>query len=391
VWNVNIQSIVFLTKRDIRHHGGGGDIYVHEIAKRMVKRYNVKILTSNFPGGRNRETIDGVTVRRFSRNYTQTRAMIPLYLIRHRNEFDFVVDNVTVLPWMTPLYVSKPTTAIIHQLIRELFLYELPAPINRIAVELEPSFYRPYRNIPIVCPGGESTAETLAEVGIPREHVRVIVGGAPGEYVANSSGTWSQKASFPMIVMLTRLEPYKRVDLAIRALSFLRKELPKVKLFVVGWGKLEAMLKELARSLGLHDCVVFTGPLFGKSKFDILTKAHVHMWSLAPRDGCGLSIMEAFACGTPSVAWNVPGPKDTIQHGKTGFLLPYADIRALADALRVILTDDSLRRRLSTEARLWASMHTWEHVAAEFIRHVEETTFRWSQRAPRSYYSSRNK
>jgi glycosyltransferase involved in cell wall biosynthesis len=366
---LKLERIVIVTKRDVKNHGGGGDIYVHEIAKRLIDEFDVTILTSNVSNDFKVEFIDGVRVVRLSKSVPQMRLMIPLYLVK--NKFDFVVDNVTVIPWFTPLYCNAPKTAIIHQLVQEIFFHELPLYKAAIAYRLEPKFFMPYRNIPIVCPGGQSTIRALREIGIPKLNIVDIPGGCPPEFINKCKSAWSRKAHFPLMVMLTRLEAYKHVDWAIMAFAKVKRELPKAKFVIAGWGKQEQKLRELVNSLGLQKDIEFVGRVEGDKKMRLLMSAYVHLWSLAPLDGCGLSIIEANACGTPSLAWRVPGPKDTIINGRTGFLLPYGDVDGLANKMKEILINQNLARRLSMKAQKWASQNTWDHVADKFRKHIE--------------------
>jgi glycosyltransferase involved in cell wall biosynthesis len=198
-----------------------------------------------------------------------------------------------------------------------------------------------------------------------------IPGGCPPEFISMCKNPWNRKASIPLIVMLTRLEAYKRVDWAIRAFAKIKQEMPNAKFIIIGWGNQEQNLRTLVNSLGLQESVKFMGRLEAKEKVQLLMQAYVHLWSLSSRDGCGLSIIEASACGTPSLAWDVPGPKDTIINGRTGFLLPYGDVDGLAKKMKEILTDQGLLRRLSIEAQKWAGQNTWDHVAERFREHVK--------------------
>jgi glycosyltransferase involved in cell wall biosynthesis len=83
------------------------------------------------------------------------------------------------------------------------------------------------------------------------------------------------------------------------------------------------------------------------------------------KEGWGLTVLEAAACGTPTVAVNVPGIRDAVRDGETGLLVATAEAAPLREALRCVLEDESLRARLGTAALAWASRFTWDGVAAE--------------------------
>ncbi len=89
------------------------------------------------------------------------------------------------------------------------------------------------------------------------------------------------------------------------------------------------------------------------------------------KEGWGLTVIEANACGTPVVASDSDGLRDSVKPGETGLLVPHADPPALADALRKILAAPELRARLSEGGLAWARTFTWERTARETISAME--------------------
>jgi len=86
-------------------------------------------------------------------------------------------------------------------------------------------------------------------------------------------------------------------------------------------------------------------------------------WALvqpSPKEGWGLTVVEAAACGTPAVATDAPGLRDSVRRDETGLLVPFADDAALAEALVRVLADDGLRARLSRAAVAWAANFRWD-------------------------------
>ena len=88
--------------------------------------------------------------------------------------------------------------------------------------------------------------------------------------------------------------------------------------------------------------------------------------------GVGITVVEAGACGTPSLASDSPGLRDSVQHGRTGFLVPHGDPRALADRMLELAGDRSLVERLGAEARRFAEAHSWERTADETEAQLQE-------------------
>ena len=83
------------------------------------------------------------------------------------------------------------------------------------------------------------------------------------------------------------------------------------------------------------------------------------------KEGWGLTVLEANACGTPVVATDVPGLRDSVRHGTSG-LLAAANPESLATCLLSVLSDDELRARLARGARAWSERFRWDHVADAF-------------------------
>jgi glycosyltransferase involved in cell wall biosynthesis len=179
-----------------------------------------------------------------------------------------------------------------------------------------------------------------------------------------------RKFEQPTILYVGRLKRYKSVDIIIRALPEIAERVPRVRLAVVGSGDNIEELKQLARNLNLAERVVFPGFVSEDEKVDWMRRSQVIV-NPSPREGWGLTNIEANACGTPAVASDVDGLRDSVRDGVTGLLFPYGDHRALAERLIRILTDDTLRNALAVNALAWADTFTWENAGQETIEIID--------------------
>jgi glycosyltransferase involved in cell wall biosynthesis len=173
-----------------------------------------------------------------------------------------------------------------------------------------------------------------------------------------------KKDPVPTILYLGRLKKYKSVDLLIKALPLVINEVPEARLVIVGEGDYKPELQNLTRNLELEDKVIFTGFVDGKTKVEWLHRAWVTVYP-SIKEGWGLTNIEANACGTPAIASDVPGLRESVLPGKTGFLFRYGDEQDLADKIIRIITDNELRERFSREGILWASNFSWDKVVSE--------------------------
>ena len=87
----------------------------------------------------------------------------------------------------------------------------------------------------------------------------------------------------------------------------------------------------------------------------------------SPKEGWGLTVIEANACGLPVVASDRPGLRDSVRDGETGRLVPYGDDKAMADAALDLLRDTDRWSAYSNAARAWSATFDWDRCASESL------------------------
>lgn len=208
----------------------------------------------------------------------------------------------------------------------------------------------------VVARFGESEVHAVAPHGVPAgEAVHVPLA---AQHAARISSTWDIPRRTPgRVIVVGRLAPGKRLDLAIRAFAHVVVEVPHATLDLYGEGPERDRLQALVDELGLGGSVTLRG---GTSDVGVeLASASVYL-SASAFEGQGLALAEALAHGTPAVAFDIRyGPRDMLAAGG-GVLVPDGDVEALADALVAVLSDASFRERLSAEA-----LAAWEAVSPE--------------------------
>jgi glycosyltransferase involved in cell wall biosynthesis len=174
------------------------------------------------------------------------------------------------------------------------------------------------------------------------------------------------KSETPLLVFVSRLRYYKRIDVAIRAMPKLLRAVPDLRFSIVGAGEAEASLRALAAQLGVTNQICFHGYLPQAEKIKLFQRAHVAI-NTSMREGWGLTVLEANACGTPVVAANVSGLCDSVQHDQTGLLVPYDNPQALAESVQILLLDHTKRNQLAQNAVAWASRFNWDRSARQML------------------------
>jgi len=155
-------------------------------------------------------------------------------------------------------------------------------------------------------------------------------------------------AAAPLIGMMGRLHAQKGVDIFLQAVSKLRADFPELKALVIGEGPDRGALERLAASLDLSAAVIFTGLRHDGPA--LLTA--LDLFVLPSRyEGMPNVVLEAMAAGKAVVAAAVGAVPELVQEGRTGLLVPPEDPEALARAIRALLQDAELRRRLGANGR----------------------------------------
>ncbi|MEA2576216.1 MAG: phosphatidyl-myo-inositol dimannoside synthase [Chloroflexia bacterium] len=143
----------------------------------------------------------------------------------------------------------------------------------------------------------------------------------------------------PVVVTVNHLHPRKRIDLFIRGVHHAAKRVPGTVALVVGGGPERESLEGLAASLGMvvgRD-VVFTGAVPEEELPAHYALGNVYMHT-GREESFGLSVIEALGLGLPVVSVDEGGPCDTVQHGRSGYLVP-ATPEALGSAAADLLSD----------------------------------------------------
>jgi glycosyltransferase involved in cell wall biosynthesis len=228
-----------------------------------------------------------------------------------------------------------------------------------------------YRDLPVVAVSA-STREDLVVRGMDPALIQVIENGV--DSIRLHPGDDGDRYSEPTLLYLGRLRRYKGVDLILRALVRLREGgVAGARLIIAGKGDDEERLKREVGRLNLsEDEVRFLGYVSEEEKVELLQRAWVHILT-SPREGWGISIVEAAACGTPTVASDAPGLRDSVREGETGFLVPHGDVEALAQRLGLLLRDGELRRRMGIAARSFAEGLSWEESSARLALALEKS------------------
>lgn len=363
--------ILLLNWQDrVNPQSGGAETHLHEIFGRLASRgHSVTLLASGWPGAAPGDRLDGMEVHRTGTRYT-FGAAAPRYYREQlaSGGFDLVVDALNKVPLFSPLWVNAPVVLLVHHLFGRTAFQEAPLPIAALTWLLERPLARVYGGVPVQAIS-RSTADDLVERGMRRDSIAVIHPGVDVDYFHPDPAV--ERFPEPTLLYLGRLRRYKGVDLVLEALARLVGEGLSARLVVAGKGDWESELRQLTERLGLRSRVEFTGFVSEERKRELFRRAWVNVFP-SPKEGWGITNLEAAGCGTPSVASDSPGLRESVVDGQTGVLVPHGDVARLATALRGLITSPETLRTMGAAARRFASEFTWDRAADQTERHLQD-------------------
>ncbi|MDE2848342.1 MAG: glycosyltransferase family 4 protein [Gemmatimonadota bacterium] len=379
--------ILVINWRDIRNpEAGGAEVHLHETFSRIAAwGHEVTLLCSRFPGAAGSEQIDGIDVIRHGGKWT-FNLTAPWYYrkrLAHR-PFDVVIEDINKIPALLPWFLNgPPLMVLLHHLFGTTFYREINPVLATYLYFMERLIPRVYRRC-LFEAVSESTRDELVRMGVAADRISVVHNGLDARFLdaANmgppaapdrkEAPAAADRKEPGLVIYLGRLKKYKNVDHLIQAMAIVREEVPDARLVIVGTGDRRRALEALTRSLGMDDAVRFTGFVSEEEKLRLLTRSEVAACP-SSKEGWGITVIEANACGVPVVATRVPGLRDAVVDGETGVLVPLGDRKVMARALIDLLRDREKRERLAGNAVARSRRYTWENTARQTLRVIRRS------------------
>jgi glycosyltransferase involved in cell wall biosynthesis len=355
-------NILLVNWQDVRNpQAGGAEIHLFELFSRLAARGHRERLTcSGWPGGAPQEMVQGIEVHRTGGRHSfalKARGAVRRALAAEPP--DIVCEDINKLPLFLAGMTRLPFCAIIPHLFGGTAFEEAAWPMAATVWLAEQPLPFAYRRAGFHAIS-ESTRDDLVARGVDGHHIRVIHPGV--DCVRYRPDPAVGRTADPTFVYVGRLKRYKNVDVAIRALALARKERPDLRLDIAGGGDHLAELRQLAADAGQVDAVRFLGFVSEEEKLRLFRSAWANVFP-SPKEGWGITVMEAAACGTPSIASDSPGLRDSVRAGTTGWLVPHGDAAALARQYLALAGDRGLVDRFGAAARQHAETLTWDAAA----------------------------
>jgi glycosyltransferase involved in cell wall biosynthesis len=365
-------KILVISYRDMEHpEAGGAEVIIDEIMGRLAQAgHQVTMLTGAFKGGQRRARVGGADVHRTGNQFNFNFAA-PAYYKKHLKSegFDVIVEDVNKIPFFMPAHEPDvPVVAVVPHLFGTTVFQQASFPLAAYVYLYERFIPLVYKNC-FFSVLSESTRDDLVGRGLRPERLRLIHSGMDHRRYTPDGRKPSERP--PWVAYLGRLKKYKGIDLVIQALPEVVQRVPDAVYKIVGEGDDRPRLEALTRKLGMEKHVEFTGWISGTTKTDLLRNCRILAYT-SPKEGWGLSVIEAGACAVPVLASNSPGLRESVVDGKTGFLVPHGDVKAIAQRMITLFTDDALADRMGAAGIEWAATFNWDDSTRKTLELLQE-------------------
>jgi glycosyltransferase involved in cell wall biosynthesis len=367
-----VQRIHVLAWRDLDDvEAGGSEVHIHEVAKLWAAAgLDITMRTSWAQGQPTEAMRDGYKViRRAGRHMVFPRAAAA-ELFRRTGPRDALVEIWNGMPFLSPVWNPGPRVVFLHHIHGEMWNMTLGPALGAVGELLERRLAPPlYRRSTIATLSESSKHELVHELGFSPDRVTVVHPGVDPRFSPRGD-----RSAVPLAVAVGRLAPVKRYEVLVRAAHIARRAVPGLRLHIVGEGFERPAIESLIDELDAAAWVTLRGRITDAELVDLYRRAWI-VASASVREGWGMSLTEAAACGTPAVATRIAGHEDAVVDGVTG-VLAGREPEDLGAAIARVLGDDSLRQQLVRGALERSARLTWSNTATELMRVVADEVSR---------------
>lgn len=338
--------IVINAWRDTGHPlAGGSEVMIDRLARGMAARgHRIELRAGRPIGAHPYEARSG------GGKFTQY-LRTPIDHARHHRDADLVVDVANGMAYYSPLWRRGPTLCFVHHVHTQQWSQWFTPPVAALGRTLERrAMPWAYAGVPYVTVS-PSSAEALIELGVEPDRIHIVPNGVDIPAAAAS------ESDEPLFLAVGRMVPHKRYDVLAR---LWRRVQPIVggRLVIVGEGP-EADRIAALDVPGLE--------LLGRVDGETRDRLYGEAWALlhpSSLEGWGLVVMEAAAHGTPTLAFDAPGVRDSIVHTRTGLLA--RDEHEMVDMWIDLARSEDLRRKLGAGAAERAIEFSWDATVDRF-------------------------
>jgi len=359
-------NIVWLSWKDMQHpEAGGAERVTHEMLSRLAADgHTVSLLTSQPGNLPTRETYHGYHIVRAGGRLGVYWQAFRTFRKHYRSTTDVVIEEINTLPFFSLLYTRGTRRFLfIHQLARQIWFYQLGFPFSVVGYVAEPLYLWLLRGQQVITVSN-STKQDLVRYGYAPNRIDIISEGITLEPIKSLDAL--PKYNRPTLLSMGSIRPMKRTLDQIKAFELAAQHVPDLRLLIVGDSSTaygQSVLRYIAESPQAHNITYF-GRVDESTKRRIMQRSHL-LLATSVREGWGLVVTESASQGTPTVAYNVHGLRDSVKHAKTG-LLTAPNPQSLADSIVHTLETERRYAILRKHAYTWSKTITFEKAYCDF-------------------------
>lgn len=359
-------NIIWFSWKDIKHpQAGGAETVSWQVMRRLVRDgHSVRLLTARYAGSTAQETMEGVEIFRGGGRVSVYRQARRLFKQQMADWPDLIIDEMNTLPFGCAFYSRKPSVLLAYQLARQVWFFQARFPLSITGFLVEPLYlFALSRRYKTVLTESESTRRDMSRFGFPARNVHVFRVGTDLQPLA----ALGKKTARDNVLVLGSIRPMKQTLSAVKGFEFARDKNSKLTLAIAGDTSgpyAEKVLKYIEKSRHAGAISVL-GRVSEQQKRKLMRDAGVILVT-SVKEGWGLIVTEANGQGTPAVAFDVDGLRDSIQDGQTGRIVRAGDEQALGDAALELLGNAAAYETLRRAAWESSKQYTFDNSYADF-------------------------
>ena len=172
----------------------------------------------------------------------------------------------------------------------------------------------------------------------------------------------------PIIITIGRLIESKGHGKLLQAFAKIKKQIPS-KLVIIGEGNLRKQLERLTVKFEVEKDIAFLG--WQENPYKYISKSNIFVLS-SNSESFGLVVVEAMVCGIPVVSFDCEsGPREILDNGEYGILVPVGDIEGLSEAVINILKNNDLREKIIQKAKKRIHIFDAKDIAKEYMKYIK--------------------
>jgi glycosyltransferase involved in cell wall biosynthesis len=360
--------IVWFSWRDISHPlAGGAELISDELRRRLTADgHEVILITSVYAGAPSHEKVQDVEIYRTGGRLSVYMKSCFLYRKLGLSP-DLVIDEMNTIPFGAAFYSDCRSILLTYKLAREVWFYQLPQPFSLLGYLIEPVYlYILSLKYKEVLTESESTRRDLARYGFKEKNVKIFRVSLATEPLDKLPPKTSS-----VVLSLGSIRPMKRTLDAVKAFEFAKTLSPNLKLIIAGDNNgpyAQKVIKYIKNSKFGNDIQIL-GRVTAHQKAKLMAEAAVILVT-SIKEGWGLIVTEANSLGTPAVAYDVDGLRDSIIDGQTGCLVQSGNTVAMGQTLHRLLTDDVKYNAMRRQCWHNSKQYTLNNSYSDFSKHL---------------------